>query len=165
MTDKETEDLQKYLGRMIAEQSRLQRALIDGEPLDDEAPPDLSGLLFPDPLRSTLEQLRSNRLTLDEVLAAKALHDKIVELFAGLLEAFEQCSSSESRGTCSTGQSCRAPAWRDIPFNAVNVAGAARKANIFPAFAAPTLVRRRKAEVAAANAPTALTAPSPQGTP
>ena len=70
MTDKETEDLQKYLSRMIAEQSRLQRALIDGEPLDDEAPPDLSGLLFPDPLRSTLEQLRSDRLTLDEVLAA-----------------------------------------------------------------------------------------------
>ena len=164
MTDKETEDLQKYLGRMIAEQSRLQRALIDGEPLDDEAPPDLSGLLFPDPLRSTLEQLRSNRLTLDEVLAAKALHDKIVELFAGLLKAFEQCSSSESGGTCSTGESCRAPAWRDIPF---------RQAAIFLilvitfvlAFAAPTLVRRRKAEVAAANAPTALTAPSPQGTP
>ena len=61
MTDKETEDLQKYLGRMIAEQSRLQRALIDGEPLDDEAPPDLSGLLFPDPLRST--SARSGPLT------------------------------------------------------------------------------------------------------
>ncbi len=164
MTDKETEDLQKYLSRMIAEQSRLQRALIDGEPLDDEPPPDLSGLLFPDPLRSTLEQLRSNRLTLDEVLAAKALHDKIVKLFAGLLEAFEQCSSSQSRGTCSTSESCRAPAWRNIPFRHVAIF-LILVITFALAFATPPLVRRRKAEVAAANAPTALTAPSPQGTP